>query len=238
VRCDRCRTDLRSSRLSDCGLHLVPDVTVKVTQELTGSSFSVEKRIGLWDQTAQQSCPWPVTVPTGRVTDGDRSSFTDNPLGIPQQKCSYRTPTARRFSSRPAPPTPSSRWRTATSKQNRHHGKELGNESDTCCLSKRGGWSDVQGKKTMQQACVLLQTVRKCQASGTLACLQIMSSSIEVQQTYIFTLLSTWNPLNTSVQNVPQKHNGYLNYTKSNSKFLHAHTKQPRISIHIPFNFQ
>jgi hypothetical protein len=133
---------------------------------------------------------------------------------------------------------PSSKWRTAISKHNRHHGKELGNESDTCCLSKRGGTPDVQGKKTMQQACALLQTVPKLQPSGTLKCLQIMSSSKEVQQTYIFTVLSTWNTLNTSVQNVPQKHNGFLNYTESNSKLLIAHTKQPRILIHIQVHFQ
>jgi len=123
-------------------------VIAKVSQELTGSSFSAE-RIGLWDQSAQQSSQWPVTVPTGRVTDGERSSFADNPLGIPQQKCSYRTHTVRSFSSRPPSPMPSSEWRTTTSKQNRHHGKELGNESDTCCLSKCGGWPDVQGKKNM-----------------------------------------------------------------------------------------
>ena len=159
----------------------------KVSQELTDSSFSAEERIGLWDQSAQQSCPWPVSVPTGRVTYGDRSSFTDNPLGIPQQKCSYRTPTVRCFSGRPAPPMPSSRWRTATSKQNRHHGKELGNESDTRRLSICGGWPDLRGKKTMQQACVLLQKVTKCQPFGTLTCLQIMSSSKEAQHTYIHT---------------------------------------------------
>jgi len=158
-------------------------VIAKVSQELAGSSFSAEERIGLWEQSTQQSCPWPVTVPTGRVTDGDRSSFTDNPLIIPQQKCSSRTPTVRCFSSRPVPPMPSSRWRTATSKKNRHHGKELGNESGTC-LCKRGGWPDVQGKNTMQQVCVLLQTVTKCKPSCTLTCLQIMSSSKEVQQTY------------------------------------------------------
>jgi hypothetical protein len=83
VRCDRCWTEVRSSRLSDCGLHWqwVPDVIAKVSdcQGFTGTYwFQLQRRgaerIGIWDQSSQQSCPWPVTFPTGRVTDGDRSS--------------------------------------------------------------------------------------------------------------------------------------------------------------------
>lgn len=58
-------------------------------------------------------------------------------------------------------------------------------------------------RKLCSRPVLLLQTVTKCQPSGTLTCLQIMSSSKEAQQTYIFTVLSTWNPLNTSEQNVP-----------------------------------
>jgi len=121
------RHDCQAVIYTDSQMWLQTFVIAKVSQELSGSSFGAEKQIALWAQSTQQSCPWPVTVPTGRVTDGDRSSFRDNPLSIPQQKCSYRTPTVTCFSSRPAPPMPSSRWKTATSKQNRQHGKELGN---------------------------------------------------------------------------------------------------------------
>lgn len=47
----------------------------------------------------------------------------------------------------------------ATSKQDRHHGKELGNVFHTCCLSKRCGWPAVQSKNTIQQGCVTLEKV-------------------------------------------------------------------------------
>jgi len=78
------RHDCQAVVYTDSQMWLQRFVIAKVSQELTGSSFSAEKWIGLWVQSAQQSFPWHVSVPTGRVTDVYRSSFMNNPLSIPQ----------------------------------------------------------------------------------------------------------------------------------------------------------